>query len=179
MKPFSDNVVFWDTEFSSLDPYRGELLSLGMVKYGGEEFYVELAFDGEPDPYVTQKVLPHLTDEKVSREEAVERMNAFLGDKNPFMVAYVNQFDVAYLYKLLGVGKGHTRDFAFHWIHIDFAAMLFAVGINPQRFSRKKKDFCQKLGVDTAQYRSHHALDDARLLRDVYMKIVAAFSAEE
>ena len=41
--PFSNNVIFYDAEFSNVDPYTGELLSIGMVKVSGEELYLELA----------------------------------------------------------------------------------------------------------------------------------------
>lgn len=35
-KLFSDNIIFLDTEFSSLDPYKGEMLSVGLVKVNGD-----------------------------------------------------------------------------------------------------------------------------------------------
>lgn len=28
MKPYSDNIIFIDTEFSSVNPYKGEILSI-------------------------------------------------------------------------------------------------------------------------------------------------------
>jgi hypothetical protein len=38
MQPFeAENILFIDTEFSDLDPYIGEILSIGMVKLSGEE----------------------------------------------------------------------------------------------------------------------------------------------
>src|SRR4030066_1628453 len=49
MKPFSDNIVFLDTEFSSLDPYKGEILSIGLVKMNGDGLYLELEYTG-PQP---------------------------------------------------------------------------------------------------------------------------------
>lgn len=38
-------LIFFDTEFTSLDPYKGEILSIGMVKENGEELYIELECD--------------------------------------------------------------------------------------------------------------------------------------
>jgi hypothetical protein len=38
--PYSDNIVFVDTEFSGLEHYLGELISIGLVKPGGEELYL-------------------------------------------------------------------------------------------------------------------------------------------
>ena len=49
MKPYSGNIVFLDTEFSTLDPYNGEILSIGLVKMNGEELYVELKHRGLDD----------------------------------------------------------------------------------------------------------------------------------
>ena len=36
MKTFSKNIIFIDTEFSTLDPCKGEILSIGIVKLSGE-----------------------------------------------------------------------------------------------------------------------------------------------
>ncbi len=108
--PFSDNIVFVDTEFTSLDPYKGELLSVGLVKLNGEELYVELEWDGAVDKWVQEHVVPFLTEEKIGREEAAKRIKKFVGDGEPFMVAYVNQFDALYLYKLCGTGGTVSLD---------------------------------------------------------------------
>ena len=43
MKAFSKDVIFVDTEFTDLDPYTGEILSVGMAKPNGDEFYVEIS----------------------------------------------------------------------------------------------------------------------------------------
>lgn len=39
---FIKPLIFFDSEFSSLNPYEGEILSIGMVKENGDEFYLEL-----------------------------------------------------------------------------------------------------------------------------------------
>ncbi|HYE22085.1 MAG TPA: hypothetical protein VD998_00675 [Verrucomicrobiae bacterium] len=170
-KPYSENIIFWDTEFTSLNPYEGEILSIGMVKPSGEELYLEIDYNGPMDPWVEKNILPFLTQPKVSRAEAVEKINAFFGDQRPFMVAYVNMFDTIYFYKLLGL-KGTNKDFKFHWIQIDFASMLFANGINPERFNMKHPEsIVKELGIDGTKYNLHNALDDAKFLREIYLKI--------
>lgn len=167
MKPFSENIIFFDTEFSSLNPYQGEILSMGLVKYNGDELYCELAYEGEVDPWVAAHVIPQLTEVKISRADAVRKVREFTGNTRPYMLAYVNQFDALYWYKLLG----GVKDNPFHWIPIDFASMLFAASIDPQGYNwRRRESFLPKLGIDHARYREDHALDDARLLREVYMK---------
>jgi DNA polymerase III epsilon subunit-like protein len=58
---------------------------------------------------------------------------------------------------------------------IDFASILFAIGVNPVKFLADQsgaKAFYKKLGIDLKKYRQHHALDDAKLLRDVWLKLV-------
>jgi hypothetical protein len=69
-RPFSDNVIFVDTEFSSLDPYKGEILSVGLVKLRGEELYLELECDGEIDEWPKKNILPTLKQKKYSKAEA-------------------------------------------------------------------------------------------------------------
>lgn len=166
------NIIFWDTEFSSLNPYKGELLSIGMVKPNGEELYFELKPQGTLDPWVKKNVLPLLSDKKISRKEAMKRIKAFCGKGHPHLVAYVNTFDASYLYKLLGT-KETTKNYPFHWIHYDFATMLAAKGYDPECLTSKKLSaFAKKIGIDTSWRRTHHALDDAKLVKMVYEKIM-------
>lgn len=171
-KPFSDNIIFWDTEFSSLDPSKGEILSIGMVKLNGEELYLELEHDGEVSDWVKENVSEHLKGPRISREEARERIREFVGSTKPYLVAYVNQFDVIYLYKLFGLART-TENLPFYWIPIDFASMLFVLGIDPEKYSIEEKDnLFEQLGIDASKYRHHHALDDAKLLYEVYLKLL-------
>lgn len=172
-KPFSDNLIFFDTEFSGLDPYTGEILSIGMVKMSGEELYLEIEHADKVSEWVKTKILPSLTKPKASRIEAREKILAFAGDKNPFLVSYVAEYDTPFLYKLLGVNDAHgNRDLPYHWIVLDFASMLFALGKDPADFpSESKRALAKELGIDLAKYRPHHALDDAKLLQEVYRKI--------
>lgn len=167
--PFSRNVIFLDTEFSSLDPYKGEILSIGLVKLNGEELYVELEFNGKVNPWVKENILPTLSKEKVSRIEAVKIIRNFIGRKKPYIVAYVNQYDVIYTYKLFG-----DKEKPFHWLPIDFASILFGMGIDPESyFPKDKENFFDKIGVDSIKFKhTHNALNDARLLREVYLKMI-------
>jgi DNA polymerase III epsilon subunit-like protein len=166
-KPFSDNIIFYDSEFSSLDPEKGDLLSVAMVKMNGEELYFELEHEGEVDPWVKDNVMPYLTGEKIGKEEALERMKKFAGSKTPFLLSYVDNYDAVYLKKIIGQAKRNI----FHWMSIDIASMFFAVGRNPEDFGDADKNgMFKELGIDFSKYREHHALDDAKLLREFYMK---------
>jgi len=166
MKPYSDNIIFIDTEFSSLDPYKGEILSIGLVKLSGEELYLELEYGGEVDDWVKKNIIPTLKEKKVSREEAKKKIREFVGKKEPYSVAYVNQFDTIYWYKLFGTGS-HPA----YWLPIDFASILFGQGIDPESyFLKDKKNFFKEMGIDASRYKEHHALDDAKLLKKVWLK---------
>lgn len=165
--PFSQNIIFLDTEFTSLDPYQGEILSIGLVKITGEELYLELKFAGRVDTWVRKNILPTLKDPKISREAAILKINNFIGSQKPYIVAYINQYDVIYTYKLFG-----KKAKPFYWVPIDFASILFTLGINPEAYYYKDKDnFFKDIGINTTKYNNHNALDDARLLREVYLKM--------
>ncbi len=169
MIPFSDNVIFYDTEFSDLNMRTGELLSIGMVKYTGEELYLELAYEREVHPWVKKHVLPTLTGKQTAKADAIVQLREFVGDGKPYLVSYVNQFDALYWYDLFGSPKDHP---AF-WIPIDFASILFTEGLDPN--SMGKSAFFKSLGVDKEKYTLHNALDDARLLSDTYKQFAKVY----
>lgn len=166
--PYSNNIVFLDTEFSTLDPYLGEILSIGIVKLDGSELYLELEYDGPISDWVKKNIIPTLTQPKVSRSNAIEKIKQFIGNKKPYVVSYVNQFDTLYLYKLMGVDM-HP----FFWLPIDFASILFGLGIRPESYNPEDpQSFLKDLGVDSSKYHQHNSLDDACLLREVYLKMI-------
>lgn len=170
LQPYDNkNLIFIDTEFSDLDPYKGEILSIGIVKLNGEELYIELESDGHYSDWVKRNILKMLDGPKFSREQAEQQVREFLGDTQPFAVAFVDNYDVIYLTKLFGAGK-----LPFKWMTVDFASVLFAMGVNPVKFQQDSdgaKTFYKKLGIDTKKYKHHHALDDAKILREAWMKI--------
>lgn len=167
--PFSQNIIFLDTEFSSLDPYKGEILSIGLVTLSGKELYLEIEYDGPFDPWVKEHILPTLKEPKVSRAKAIEKIKKFVGKDSPYLVAYVNQYDTIYTYKLFrGIKK------PFRWLPLDFASILFGLGVDPESYSPEdKNNFFKQIGVDSSKYNLHNALDDALLLREVYLKMSA------
>jgi DNA polymerase III epsilon subunit-like protein len=170
IKPFSDNVIFYDSEFSSFDSKRGELMSIGMVKLSGEELYLELETTTDPDEWVKDNVVPKLTGAKIGLAEAVEKIKNFVGDSIPYLIAYIDNYDTVYLKNIIG----QEKNYIFNWITIDIAAMFFALGLNPQSFGNADNDGTfDRLGIDWKNYREHHALDDAKLLREFYCKFFA------
>ncbi len=171
LKPYEpDNLIFIDTEFTSLEPATGQILSLAMIKLTGEELYLELEYDGVVDPWVKRHILPTLTNPKVTVHEACRQIRDFLGPKMPFAVAYVDNYDSLYFVKMFGAGK-----LPFKWMTIDFSSILFANGINPTKLLATEsgaKTFYKSLGIDVTKYQQHYALDDARMIRDVWLAIV-------
>lgn len=168
-KPYSKNIIFLDTEFSSLDPYKGEILSVGLVTLGEKELYLELEHDGPIDSWVKKNIISTLKDSKVSRKEAVKKIKKFVGKKKPYFITYVTPYDTLYLYKLFGTGET-----PFYWLPIDFASILFGMGINPESYHPDNEiNFLKKIGVDVSKYKLHNALDDAKLLREVYLKMTS------
>ncbi len=158
VNPYSDNVVFVDTEFSGLEFYLGELISIGLVKLSGEELYLELEYSGPVNEFVQREVLPKLRGPKVAPREAAARIKAFVGDGKPYMVSEAGHYDALYVYKLFGI-----EEQPFNWVPLDFASMLFSHGIVPE-------DVGRHFGVDRRKFRNDHALDDARFLREVYVR---------
>ena len=158
-------LIFIDTEFSTLDPYKGEILAIGMVKEDGEELYLELECNAPCNGWVIKNILPTLTQEKVSREVAKKLICDFVGGDQPVMVGFVNQFDTIYLYKLFS-----SPDTPFFWVPLDFASMLFTRGYDPEDYMGEGKLF-RELGVDNKKYQLHNALDDAKLLRETYLAL--------
>jgi hypothetical protein len=129
------------------------------VKPGGEDLYLELEYAGPVNDFVRREVLPKLTGLKVPAAEAAAGIKAFVGDGRPYMVSWGGHYDALYVYKLLGV-----EEQPFSWPPLDFASMLFGQGISPAH------DLAEQFGIDRSRFRRDHALDDARFLREVYLR---------
>ena len=166
--PFSTDVVFFDTEFTSLDPYSGELLSFGAVKPNGQECYVEIENNGPIDDWVRDNILPTLVQEKLPRNVATAQISEFIGPNKPFGVAFVDNYDTIYSNKLFSYEK-----LPFDWMTVDFSTVLFTLGYNPRLFlpqTQGSNEFYTTLGIEFQKFHQHHALEDARLLKEVWMK---------
>lgn len=166
-----NNIIFMDGEFAQLKPDGIDLLSIGLVKPTGEELYLELDYRGDISPWVRINVVPYLKGEKLSRHEAAKKIRIFVGDSNPFLVAYVNQFDWMGICRLFDANDSTqiSKMVPFHWAAIDFSTMLFERGIEPGIPLEK---VAGKYGIDISDIKEHHALDDARLLKRLYEKII-------
>lgn len=164
MSFFSANVIFFDAEFSSLDPTEGKIISLALIDREGKELYLELDYAPEDlDEWVRENILPRMLGlSQVSVPEAAEKIREFAGKGKPHLVAYVNQFDVVFLHKLFA-----EKEWPFHWLSLDLASMMFCLKRDPER----ELDLAKELGLKTRGYNLHNALDDARLLRETYLAL--------
>ena len=164
-----ENLIFLDTEFSSLDVDQAELLSIGLVKPDGEALYRELEYAGPVSSWVEDHVLPMLDGPKVSKTQLRKDIVDFVGATRPYALSYVSQYDTILIYRLFGIDE-HP----FYWLPLDFASILVGLGYDPEVYARGDEEFFRELDLDPSGYREHHALDDARLLRDVYMRLQQA-----
>ena len=165
-----NNIIFMDGEFTTLDPYKTNLVSIGLIKSNNEELYIELDFDGETDPWVNSNVIPKLKGKKIKPEKAVKMIRDFIGNSKPYLVTYVNQFDWIGICKLFNVNNAVDikEKIPFFWIPIDFATILFNKGIKP---GISLKNIAHKYHIDISNLNTHNALDDAKILKIIYDKL--------
>lgn len=171
IKSYSDNIIFFDAEFSDFDAVNGEILSIGMVNMQGKSLYLELESNVEPNDWVKKHILPSLNKKKISKEEAIKKIWDFVGEEKPYVMSHVNQFDIIFFYKFLGISGGKEKN-PFVYIPLDFATLLFFTGHNPAHYFGRVSKIKEEFGIDLNKYRSHHSLDDAKKLREVYLKFM-------
>ncbi|KQV50027.1 3'-5' exoribonuclease [Massilia sp. Root335] len=141
--------IFVDTEFTSFE--KPELISIGLVTLGQEEFYAEVGYDLERcSGFVKSTVIPLLSNiEKCSLAELKVRLSMWIDEvrkAEPVVLCYDSQYDYIML------------EFIFE---NDFP--------NGVSFQRLGASYINKIEqyeyhVRTKQV-EHHALHDARALR--------------
>ncbi len=168
--PFSDDIVFFDAEMTQLDVEKGELMAIGMINYdGSKELYLELEYDKSTlSEWTKEHVVPYLnSSSKISKTLARQKIKELCGHSEPHLVATVNQWDMTFWHKLFA-----GEETPVNRIPIDFASILYAIGLNPTRtIDDKKSEFYKQFGIDISDYNLHNALDDTRLMRDLYFKL--------
>jgi len=168
IKPFNDNIIFMDAEFSSIDPNTGEIISMGMIKPKGEELYLEIEYNPDSlDKWVKKNVAPSLSGKTVNKSQAKKLIENFIGDNEPYIITYIGQFDTVFYWKLFGIPK--DKPTYRYWFPIDFASLLFFYNINPKNYLTKQ----ESLGnISASGAKKHNALYDARLLREAYYQLI-------
>lgn len=152
--------VFADTEFTS-NFGDGVLISAGLVAEDGRECYVELS-DGwtmdECTLFVRSVVLPlmdHDPKTTFTRESAADVVAAWLRDLGEVEIV-VDAQDDEYLLKLL-LGQ-RVEDLSIAWRYLTWSS-----GSEALAFDQHIETM-----FESVRHR-HHALVDARVLRDAYL----------
>lgn len=140
-------MIFFDTEFID-DGRTIELISIGMVKDTGEEYYAESSeVDfSKASPWVMNNVVPSLTGKTKSRSEIAYDIRLFAGNSPEFW-AWFASYDWVALCQLYGSMIDLPRNFP--------------------RFCHDLKSVLMLNGKELVEQPDsiHNALDDAKWLR--------------
>jgi hypothetical protein len=152
--------VFVDTEFTS-NFGDGSLISAGLAAENGREFYVELS-DGwttdECTSFVHSVVLPLLDrdpDTTMSSQVAADALAAWLQTLGDVEIIYDAGDDALLLKRLL---DERLDTMAISWRYLSLAS-----GAEALDYDRRVEELFAN------EPRRHHALVDARVLRDAFM----------
>jgi hypothetical protein len=152
--------IFFDTEFVD-NGSTVDLISIGLVREDGAELYLESAETDwtKASEWVLHNVKRYLgpASERYSREDIARKIREFAGDKPEFW-AYYASYDWVLLCQLYG----RMLDVPKGWPMFvrDLRQILPGGASHPAAKS-------------VTIVREHHALDDARWVRDVYMALNA------
>lgn len=99
--------VYLDCEFNG---FGGELLSLGMVREDGHEFYEVVSLSGHTiiDPWVADNVVPHLGQPGIQMGALRTKLVSFLRVSDPVTIVVDWPSDAMYLCQIL-LGADHTQ----------------------------------------------------------------------
>ena len=173
-------IVFLDTEFTG-EHAKATLVSLGLVTITGEELYVTLNdYDRrQVTDWLSENVLSYIDASKsVTSHRAYMEVDKFLREYSDGSPVYIISCGLLQDYILLLELYRFScpeREF-FHALHclpdylnhhagIDLNTILRLVGIDP---SLDKLEF---LGENSTKLKRHIALDDAKIVRKIFLKI--------
>lgn len=172
------NLVFLDTEFTGTHAFT-TLVSLGLTTLDEKEFYVSLN-DYDKDqvsPWLKENVFNHIDEsQSISKQEAlpqlIDYLNSVRGEGEINLISAGKNQDIVLFFELWHALHPdrtyfHTSllpDYLNHRRHFDLNTLLFAGEIDP------------KINRDTwidhrIQGEAHHALHDARVVRECFLKL--------
>lgn len=147
--------LFLDTEFTDLR--APELLSLGIVSEAADEFYAELDFNRAAcSPFVATTVLPLLANEPCAREVVAESLRGWLGRFENPVIVYDSPTDWVMFLSLFASTHVPVNGLLLEYDRWDW-----------QRFEERVDAYFESR--ETA--RRHHALHDARALREAWLQM--------
>lgn len=137
--------IYLDTEFTSLNRYRAQLISLALVVPGGPEFYAELTDTWTPadcSPFVLDTVLPLLNHARHGRTTDQARAE---------LLEFFRQFD-----------RIEIISDAISW---DWPFLVWLAGPRmPDGIENDQACIDREIELNEIGEPPHHALADARLL---------------
>lgn len=189
---YSENVIFMDGEFTELSENGTQFISIALVKPNGDSYFaINADYDsGNCTEWVKENILRPLYIETVhgdarneltaldfhkvfgkSKSQIAKEIKSFVGDSKPYLVADVNQFDWMGICGIFGIWN-----VPFFYIPIDFASILWGKGIDPDV---NREEFAKEQGIDVSNFKKHNALDDAKMLKALYMNIISELRYED
>jgi len=172
------NFVYFDLEFTGLKR-DAEIITLALVTSRGDSLYLESSeYDRDKcDDWIKKHVLENIgtPDAVCTKAEIREKVTGFLRqyqkqitdivrDPTPLlrMCGDALVYDCMLFYDLFN-GARNLPDFLFY-VPFDLASLFFKAGINPDINRRKFS------GLPASK--SHNALDDTRVIKACYEKIL-------
>ncbi len=186
-----NNFIFLDTETGGLDPYKDNLLSVGLVSGDGEdtmEFYVKESdniVNGDEAKSVNNIDIELVKKIGVSPKEAISKIHSFIeicksknNDKNPIFVGHNIAFDLAFVRKLYSLAGYNQPRFSHRTIDTH-SLIYFQVLQNKLPASSASSGEAFKLfEVHVDKTKRHTALGDAVATRELFFKLVLKTLAE-
>ena len=172
---FDDTFVVFDLETTGLSSHQDRITEIGAVKLQGRRIVDTFSTFVNPQMPIPQKVveLTSITDAMVAdaplEQEAVSRFFEFCGD-NAILVAHNADFDTSFLR-----AASRRMEIPFPYAYIDTVALsriLF------KELTNHKLDTVAK-HLDCADFHHHRACDDARVLAEIFLKILVRIGAGE
>lgn len=137
--------LFLDTEFNG---FGGKLISMALVPEDNNlpEFYKEIEMTDQLEPWVKENVVPHLVLVPCSYNEFQQALGQYLRVIGNCTIVADWPDDIRYFCEALITGPGEMLSF-IHNIHFEL-----------------------KLGINYESKVPHHALHDARGIKEEYLK---------
>lgn len=170
-------VLCLDVEFDGVEnnPKDINVLSIGITDGEGSNFYVEIGSPKIVDSWVELHVVPHLNQEKITKELASQKLRDYLKSFKELVVIMSDMTPIDWMLfcEILSLTKSENSQTYLpeniSYIPIDLCTVLY-LKYGDADISRKQ--LCTDLNVTIDKTRQHHALDDAKQTLALYQAII-------
>ncbi len=173
-EPINGEYIIFDLETTGLSSATDHIIEIGAVRVKGGELLDSFDLFVDPETLISQEItnLTGITNEMVKgaplEQEALERFFAFCGDCR-ILVAHNASFDMGFLRSAMNRQKTE-RSFT----SID--TLIMARALYPELKKYKLNLLADHLKVE--QKNHHRADDDARVLGEIFLKMLEKLAAE-